>query len=100
MSNTKDVLQEVHTLLADYFKESLTLAIKDGIEIPASTLGVVVSFLKNNEITADVRDKDGLEDLKERLINRKADAKDKGKDLIEIAEHVGSVMDFDSEIVM
>lgn len=102
MSNTLDLLQQVHTLLAEYFLKEIEASMaEDGFPIPASTLGVVVTFLKNNEITADVRDKDGIAELKARLIKEKDNpSEDRGKQLIEIADHVGNVMGFDPSQVM
>lgn len=100
MSKTLDLLQEVHSLLAEYFLKELKASMEEGgFPLPASTLGVIITFLKNNDITADVRDRDGLEDLKARLIQEK-DAKDRGKQLIEIADRAGDVMGFDPESVM
>lgn len=102
MSNsTLDILQEVHTLLAKYFMQEIEASMQeDGFPIPSATLGVMVAFLKNNDITADVRDRDGLEELKARLMSEKEESKDRGKQLVEIADRVGDVMGFDPAKVM
>lgn len=57
MENNLDVLQGLHTLLAEYFKRELEASMEeDGFPIPSATLGVIVTFLKNNNITADIKD--------------------------------------------
>lgn len=53
MSAKVSKLAELHELLADLMIEDIRLAKEEGIPMAASDKGVIVAFLKNNNITAD-----------------------------------------------
>lgn len=99
MSKTsKELLQEVHSMLAEYFLEELKMAREEGIPLMSSTLSVIVTFLKNNEITADVRDDADLEELRMMLTAEKAGGN--SSSIVEVADKVAQVMQFDPSSVM
>lgn len=49
-------LQELHEALAEMFLEDIRICKEEGIPMSASDKGVMVTFLKNNNITADITD--------------------------------------------
>lgn len=102
MENNLDVLQGLHTLLAEYFKRELEASMgEDGFPIPSATLGVIVTFLKNNNITADIKDDADIEELRAKITKRKAKSKDeRASNLIEVADSVGEAMGFSPEHIM
>lgn len=70
--DVKDILQDIHYLLAEGFKEFLKENKGRFNEVPASSLQVIVSFLKNNDVTADVKDAGDLAELRSMLTKNKA----------------------------
>ena len=99
MSKTsKELLQEVHSMLAEYFLEELKMAREEGIPMVSSTLSVIVTFLKNNEITADVQDDADLEELRMMLTAEKSGGH--SSSVVEVADKVAQVMQFDPHSVM
>lgn len=97
-TNVKDLLQEVHLLLAKKFKEELTMERDE--PIPGSVYSVIVSFLRNNDITADVRSSDDLADLKEMLIQERAeDSESKASGIIDVADKVSDIMGYGSDYI-
>lgn len=57
-------VSRLHELLVDLFIQDIEFCISEGIPMSASDKGVIVSFLKNEEITA-TPDDDKLESLKD-----------------------------------
>lgn len=53
MSAKTSTLEKLHEMLAELFIEDIKLCREEGIPMSASDKGVIVSFLKNNNITAD-----------------------------------------------
>lgn len=53
MSAKTSTLEKLHEMLAELFIEDIKLCREEGIPMAASDKGVIVSFLKNNNITAD-----------------------------------------------
>ena len=53
MSAKASTLEKLHEMLAELFIEDIKLCREEGIPMAASDKGVIVSFLKNNNITAD-----------------------------------------------
>ena len=49
-------LAELHEMLAEMFMEDIRICKEEGIPMSAADKGVIVTFLKNNNITADVGD--------------------------------------------
>ena len=49
-------LQELHEALAEMFLEDIRICKEEGIPMSAADKGVMVTFLKNNNITADITD--------------------------------------------
>lgn len=99
MSNTsKELLQEVHSMLAEYFLAELKVAQEEGTPMVSSTLSVIVTFLKNNEITADVKDDADLEELRMMLTAEKSGGT--SKNVVEVADKVAAVMQFDPSSIM
>lgn len=57
-------LQLLHEALADMFLENISICRTEGIPMSAADMGVMVTFLKNNNITADITD-EKIQTLKE-----------------------------------
>ena len=55
-----DKMNALHGLLADYYTEMLG---EEGEELSSGTLAAINAFLKNNNITADVIESDGIKNL-------------------------------------
>lgn len=53
MSAKVSKLAKLHEMLADLMIEDIRIAKEEGIPMAASDKGVIVTFLKNNNITAD-----------------------------------------------
>ena len=53
MSAKVSRLAELHSMLAELKIEDIKIAREEGIPMAASDKGVIVAFLKNNNITAD-----------------------------------------------
>ena len=53
MSAKVSRLAELHSMLAELMIEDIKIAREEGIPMAASDMGVIVAFLKNNNITAD-----------------------------------------------
>ena len=53
MSAKVSKLSELHEMLAELMIEDIRIAREEGIPMAASDKGVIVAFLKNNNITAD-----------------------------------------------
>lgn len=53
MSAKSSKLEKLHEMLTELFIEDIKLCREEGIPMAASDKGVIVSFLKNNNITAD-----------------------------------------------
>ena len=62
-----DKLNALHDLLATYYSELLRDATDGEMEISSGTLSSIVSFLKANDITADVVESSPLQDLNARF---------------------------------
>jgi hypothetical protein len=56
-------LEELHGLLAGYFKLLLEDANASGEELPSGTINAVINFLKQNDISADSVTEDELYDI-------------------------------------
>jgi tartrate dehydratase alpha subunit/fumarate hydratase class I-like protein len=64
-------LQLLHEALAEMFLEDIRICREEGIPMSASDKGVIVTFLKNNNITADVTDEQ-VQAVKEEFQNELA----------------------------
>ena len=58
-----DVLDELHGIIAKYYIE----AIETGDELSSGTLAAINTYLKNNNITADVVESQPLQNLQYKL---------------------------------
>ncbi len=58
-----NVMNELHGVVAKYYKEYMSDALQDGEEVSSGTLAAVNAFLKNNNITCDAVESDDLMDL-------------------------------------
>ena len=58
-----DLMNELHGVVAKYYKEYMADALEDGEEVSSGTLAAVNTFLKNNNITVDMTESDDLMDL-------------------------------------
>lgn len=70
-------LQELHEALAEMFLEDIRICKEEGIPMSAADKGVMVTFLKNNNITADITD-EKIQAVKEEFqdeLNRKRQKK-------------------------
>lgn len=77
----------LHALVAKSFKQRLEDDIKDNIPTDAATLGALIKFLKDNNITADPADADNLSELRETLTEqRKVRAQRRGNVLALVKE--------------
>ena len=84
MSASDTLLKELHAELArqllDVVKNGVPVFDKEGDEVgtrkaTAAELAVAVTFLKNNDITADLNDSDATKELREALEARRKRAK-------------------------
>lgn len=64
-----DLMNELHGVVAKYYKEYMADALADGEEVSSGTLAAVNTFLKNNNITVDMVESDDLLDLNVTLRN-------------------------------
>ena len=84
MSASDTLLKELHAELArqllDVVKNGVPVFDKEGEEVgtrkaTAAELAVAVTFLKNNDITADLNDSDATKELRDALEARRKKAK-------------------------
>lgn len=61
-------LSELHEALAELFLEDIRICKEEGIPMAAADKGVIVTFLKNNNITADA-DAETMQTLKDEFQN-------------------------------
>lgn len=65
-------LAELHEALAELFLEDIRICREEGIPMAAADKGVMVTFLKNNNITADADD-ETMSSLKDEFKNELAE---------------------------
>lgn len=65
-------LAELHEALAELFLEDIRICREEGIPMAAADKGVMVTFLKNNNITADADD-ETMKSLKDEFKNELAE---------------------------
>lgn len=70
MSASKEKLGELHNAVAQYMLDTIQASTAECIPMSAADLGVMVTFLKNNNITAEASDKD-LQNLRDRMAELK-----------------------------
>lgn len=58
-----DLMNELHGVVAKYYKDYMETALEDGEEVSSGTLAAVNTFLKNNNITVDMLESDDMLDL-------------------------------------
>lgn len=58
-----ELMNELHNVVAKYYKDYMADALEDGEEVSSGTLAAVNTFLKNNNITVDLVESDDLQDL-------------------------------------
>ena len=58
MAAKQSALSKLHEALAEMFLEDIRICKEEGIPMSSSDKGVIVKFLKDNNITADVDNKD------------------------------------------
>lgn len=71
MAAHKSELGELHSLVTRAYKKGIELDLEDDIFNPA-LLGGAAKFLKDNEITADVKSDDDLSELRDKLVKAAA----------------------------
>lgn len=64
MAAKQSALNELHEALAEMFLEDIRICKAESIPMSASDKAVIVKFLKDNSITADI-DAAGMQDLKD-----------------------------------
>lgn len=62
-----DLMNDLHNIVAKYYKEYMADALEDGEEVSSGTLAAVNTFLKNNNITVDAVESDDMLDLGKQL---------------------------------
>lgn len=62
-----ELMNELHRVTAEYYKDYMAAAQKDDEEVSSGTLAAINTFLKNNNITVDVTESDDMLDLGEEL---------------------------------
>ena len=60
-------MNQLHNVVANYYKDYMQTALDDGEEVSSGTLAAVNTFLKNNNITVDAVESDELLDLGKEL---------------------------------
>ena len=58
-----ELMNELHGVVAKYYKDYMETALDDGEEVSSGTLAAVNTFLKNNNVTVDIVESDDLLDL-------------------------------------
>lgn len=58
-----DLMNALHGVVAEYYKDYMATALEDGEEVSSGTLAAVNTFLKNNNITVDMVESDEMMDL-------------------------------------
>lgn len=58
MAAKQSALSKLHEALAEMFLEDIRICKEEGIPMSSSDKGVIVKFLKDNNITADIDNKD------------------------------------------
>ena len=58
MAAKQSALSALHEALAEMFLEDIRICKEEGIPMSSSDKGVIVKFLKDNNITADIDNKD------------------------------------------
>lgn len=58
MAAKQSALSQLHEALAEMFLEDIRICKEEGIPMSSSDKGVIVKFLKDNNITADIDNKD------------------------------------------
>jgi hypothetical protein len=58
-----NLMNELHNVVAKYYKDYMSDALEDGEEVSSGTLAAVNTFLKNNNITVDLVESDDMLDL-------------------------------------
>lgn len=84
MAAKKDDLGALHKLVAKAYKSGIEVDMEDGIYNPA-LLSAAAKFLKDNEITAEIKSDDDLASLRDKLRQNAEDARSKGRQLLSVA---------------
>lgn len=58
-----DLMNALHGVVAEYYKDYMQAALDDGEEVSSGTLAAVNTFLKNNNVTVDIVESDNMLDL-------------------------------------
>lgn len=85
MRATSKQLADLHGLLAEVMRAELQMCQEEGIPVSASTMGVIVQFLKNNNITA-MPDDTAMATLKEHFGNLTEVKSEKAKAILQQAQ--------------
>jgi len=85
MASSKADLEVLHKLVAQSFKERLEMDIQDKVPTDAATLGALIKFLKDNNVTADPADADDLSDLRDKLKEQSAQRRKKVGNVVALA---------------
>lgn len=75
MAAKQSALGQLHEALAEMFLEDIRICREEGIPMSSSDKGVIVKFLKDNNITADIDDtrmKALTEEFQDELAQRRA----------------------------
>lgn len=81
MAAHKSKLGALHELVTRAFSEGIELDLKDDIFNPA-LLSAASKFLKDNEISADVKADDDLAELRQKLVLAAQERREAGKNIL------------------
>ena len=62
-----DKLNGLHDLVATYYEDIIKTALEEDAELSSGTLNAINSFLKNNDITADMIESEPIQNLSYRI---------------------------------
>ena len=86
MAATQSKLGELHELLAEAFTSSIKLDMDEQLCNPA-LLSAAAKFLKDNEITADLKEADDLAELRDRLAAAARERRASGARILQAVEN-------------
>lgn len=86
MAAKQSALGELHEFLAEQFLIELKWYRENDIPVPAADKAAAAKFLKDNNITCDPADREGLEDLKNQFLAESNARKTKAAQLVDLTK--------------
>lgn len=68
MASSREIMEALHTKVADSLTKRIEDDMNDNIPTDAATLSAAIKFLKDNDITSDPASSDDLKDLRAKMV--------------------------------